>query len=233
MLGKGGVHVIENFLAPSQCEELLTDVERYRTDREPPLIVRREPDRSLYYRVIDGEQVYRFLPRVVRFYSETTQVVRQVSGLDLAPLENRAVSVNINITPVGGEYRWHYDRNAVTAILYLNQVSGGETEMYPGCRVYLGKYKDTIAQRWLDKISRQPVILRRFGKRMCVAPRAGMLIVMRGDQCLHSVRRVESGERINVIMAFDRRGASFKVEKHLDAYLYSQSEAPHFDPNYR
>jgi hypothetical protein len=134
---------------------------------------------------------------------------------------------------LGGEYRWHYDRNAVTGILYLNQVSGGETEMYPGCRIYLGRYKDTIAQRWLDKIPRQPFLLRLFGKKMCVAPRTGMMIVMRGDQCLHSVRRVESGERINIVMAFDRPGASFAVQKHLDSYLYSQSAAPQFDPNYR
>jgi hypothetical protein len=139
----------------------------------------------------------------------------------------------VNITPVGGEYRWHYDRNAVTGILYLNEVSGGETEMYSGCRIYLGRYKDTIAQRWLDKISRQPFLLWLFGNKMCVAPRTGTLIVMRGDQCLHSVRRVESGERVNVIMAFDRPGASFAVQKHLDSYLYSQSAAPQFDPNYR
>jgi hypothetical protein len=40
-----------------------------------------------------------------------------------------------NITPPGGEYRWHYDRNAATAILYLNEVPGGETEMFPNYRL--------------------------------------------------------------------------------------------------
>ena len=233
MLRKGAVRVIENFLAPLQCEELLEEVGKYRLRHEPPLIVRREQERSLCYRVIDGEQIRRHLPQVEQLFLKTTKVVRQVSGLDLTPLENRVASVNVNITPAGGEYRWHYDRNAVTGILYLNQVSVGETEMYPRCRVYLGRYKDTIAQRWLDKISRQPFLLRLFGKKMCVAPRTGMMIVMRGDQCLHSVRRVESGERINIVMAFDRPGASFAVQKHLDFYLYSQSAAPQFDPNYR
>lgn len=37
--------------------------------------------------------------------------------------------------PPGGEYRWHYDRNAVTAILYLNEVPGGETEIFPNFRL--------------------------------------------------------------------------------------------------
>jgi hypothetical protein len=233
MLGKGAVRVIEDFLTISRCEELLEVVAKYRVHHDLPLIVRREQDRSLCYRVIDGEQIHRYLPQAEQLYLETAKVVRQVSGLDLAPLENRGASVNVNITPVGGEYRWHYDRNAVTGILYLNQVSGGETELYPGCRIYLGRYKDTIAQRWLDEISRCPFVLRLFSKKMCVTPRAGMLIVMQGDQCLHSVRAVENGERINIVMAFDRPGASFAVQRHLDSYLYSRSAAPQFDPNYR
>jgi hypothetical protein len=139
MLRKGAVRVIENFLAPLQCEELLEEVGKYRLRHEPPLIVRREQERSLCYRVIDGEQIHRHLPQVEQLYLKTTKVVRQVSGLDLTPLGNRVASINVNITPVGGEYRWHYDRNAVTGILYLNQVSGGETEMYTRCRIYLGR----------------------------------------------------------------------------------------------
>ncbi len=43
-----------------------------------------------------------------------------------------------------------YDRNAVTAILYLNTVSGGETEMYPEYRIHLGKRKGARFQKWLD-----------------------------------------------------------------------------------
>jgi hypothetical protein len=69
------------------------------------------------------------------------------------------------------QYRWHYDRNAVTGILYLNEVSGGETEMYSGCRIYLGRYKDTIAQRWLDKISRHLSSCGYSGRR-CASHRA-------------------------------------------------------------
>ena len=114
------MRVIEDFLTASRCEELLEVVAKYRVDHDLPLIVRRDQDRSLCYRVIDGEQIHRYLPQVEQLYLETAKVVRQVSGLDLAPLENRGASVNVNITPVGGQYRWHYDRNAVTGILYLN-----------------------------------------------------------------------------------------------------------------
>jgi hypothetical protein len=89
MLDKGAVRVIENFLAPSQCEELLEAVVKYRLRHEPPLIVRRERDRSLCYRVIDGEQIHRHLPQVEQLYLKTAKVVRRVSGLDLTPLGNR------------------------------------------------------------------------------------------------------------------------------------------------
>ena len=61
-----------------------------------------------------------------------------------------------------------------------------------------------------------------------------MLIVMQGDRCLHSVRRVEGVEdRINIIMTFDTPGAVFPVEKELDSYLYSKTSTPTFDPNYQ
>jgi hypothetical protein len=45
MLGKGGVQVIENFLAPSQCDEFLQQVEKYRAHRTSP--DRPERSRSL------------------------------------------------------------------------------------------------------------------------------------------------------------------------------------------
>ena len=52
----------------------------------------------------------------------------------MAPIEDAVAARNINVTPPGGEYRWHYDRNAVTAIIYLNEVPGGETEIFANYR---------------------------------------------------------------------------------------------------
>src|SRR6266404_4392987 len=229
-----GVQVLDGYLPTSRCAELRDAVCEYRRDHALPLIDRQERGRSLRYMVIDGERIHRDLPEFEELYADVNGVVDRLAGLALRPLGNRGAGVNVNITPPGGEYRWHYDRNAVTAILYLNESDGGETEMYPNYRVHLGRWKHTRAQRWLDAPLRRDLVTRLFGRKLVVAPHAGRLLAMRGDRCLHSVRPVEgAGERINVVMTFDLPGAVFHVEKNLDPYLYSRDTAPVFDPNYR
>lgn len=231
---KHGLQIIDGFLPPSECARLLQLIDEYKEGHDLPFINRREASRSLRYRVIDGHKVYEHLPSLVQLYGDINNLVTQVSKLALVPLGDQAASVNVNITPPEGEYRWHYDRNAVTAILFLNEVAGGETEMYPNYRIHLGKYKDTRLQRWLDRLLRTSVAVRLFATKVSVAPRQGLLLIMRGDRCLHSVRRVEeSKDRINVIMAYDVPGAIFRQHKDLDSYLYSQTASHSFDPNYR
>lgn len=234
MLGAGGIELVRDFLSDEDCRQLLGDIAEYRATHEVPLIHRPQPGRSLRYLVIDGERIHESFPQLVQLYGRVAQAVRRASGLDLAPLENRAASVNVNITRPGGEYRWHYDRNAVTAILYLNEVSGGQTEMYPNYRLWLGKWKHTRLQRWLDALLQTKWLADRFGHKTEISPRAGLMLMMRGDRCLHSVRPVEGAvDRVNVIMTFDVPRAGCPVEQNLDPYLYSGQAGPSFDPNYR
>jgi hypothetical protein len=233
MFKKTGLYVVKDYLSTAQCDSLLESIADFRKSHELPTIYRPEMERSLKYMVIDGETVHQYFPQLEQLYSDVNKLVREVCSLDLVPLSNRTATVNVNITPVTGEYRWHYDRNAVTAMLYLNEVAGGETEMYPNYRLYLGSKKHTRVQCWLDKLLRLSIILRRFGKKVTVTPRKGLLLVMRGDKCLHSVRPVRGQEeRINVIMAFDTPGAVFPQQQNLDSYLYSLKSKPSFDPNY-
>ena len=228
------LELIDSYLSRAECEAILDSVREFRSSHTLPLIHRKTAGRSLRYFVIDGEMVHESLPALVEIYSGVTRMVQQRFGSELAPLRNRAASVNVNITPPGGEYRWHYDRNAVTAILYLNTVAGGETEMYPDYRIHLGKWKNRAPQRWLDALLQRRPLLNFSGKRTLIAPAQGLLLIMRGDRCLHSVRRVEGiQDRINIVMTFDVPQAEFAVEQNLDPYLYSKKAAPSFDPNYR
>jgi 2OG-Fe(II) oxygenase superfamily len=230
-----GFVVVDGFLGDGDCARLLRRVGAYRDGRSLPLIRRNFPGRALEYMVIDGRAIARHLPELVRLYDTTADFARRTAAMDLAPLDNAAATVNVNLTPPGGEYRWHYDRNAVTAILYLNRVEGGETEMVPDFRLHLGRFKHTALQRRLDRWV-QLRWVRRLARRreIRVAPCPGRLLLMRGDRCLHSVRPV-GGEtdRVNVVMAFDRPGARFAVEEDLDPYLYDSGSDPDFDPNYR
>lgn len=228
-----GIEFVAGFLTAEACAALLDDVARYRTTREPPSIERRQAGRSLRYKVIDGDEIHAHLPRFERLYADVHARVVAACGPRLAPLANRAAAVNVNITPPGGEYRWHYDRNAVTGILFLNRVQGGETECYPNYRLHLGRFKASAAQRFFDRLLQAGPLLRRFGRLHVVPPEPGALLLMRGDRCLHSVRPVAGeAERINVILTFDRPGARFPQQADLDPYLYSTRSGPSFDPNY-
>jgi hypothetical protein len=154
--------------------------------------------------------------------------VKKVFGEWIEPLGDKQVACNVNITQPGGSYRYHYDRNAVTVILYLNETRGGETECYPNHRLNL-----IYLQREVDRVFENPMFRRVFGKQILVRPRAGRLLVMRGDRCLHSVREVSgNADRINIVMSYDVKGARHANSHHLNSYLYSGAIVHHGDPNY-
>ena len=226
--------VIDSYLPPAECRDLLATIDRFRAEHELPLIHREERDRSLRYFVMDGHAIRRSCPALVGLYARVAETARQTTGLDLVPMRNETANLNVNITPRGGEYRWHYDRNAVTALLYLNSVEGGQIEVYPNYRIYLGRWSTTRWQRLLDRFLRLAAVRRVVGKPAVISPRPGLLVIMRGDRTLHSVRAVAgSQERICVVMSFDDPRTAGAQAKDLDGYLYSTAESRKTgDPNY-
>lgn len=132
-----------------------------------------------------------------------------------------------------GTYRYHYDRNAVTAILYLNETEGGETECYPNDRLDFWKATHPRLQRRLDSLLQTRVLRRLSLKETWVRPETGKLLIMQGDRCLHSVLPVRGRrERINVVMAYDYPRAQTSVADELNDYLYEPKQVQTPDPNY-
>jgi hypothetical protein len=228
-----GFVIEDGFLSESECEGLLAAVDNYRKDFAVPEIYRNVKGRPLKYSVIDGEAICRYLPAIHELIAKVLTVVRKTSGEDVVPLEDGRVACNVNITGRGGSYRWHYDRNRFTALLYLNEVTGGETEMYPNYRINVGSSRTSRTQKLFDACLRSSLIRRLFGRKRIVEPKAGRLLIMKGDSCLHSVRPVESDvDRINIILSYDAPGRIYDVAAGLDSYLYSPAEAAASDPNY-
>ena len=230
---KAGYAVIDEFLTAEQCQDILEQIANYRNSNEVVEVYRPRRERSLHYFVINGEQIEGNFPQIQQLYQDVGKVAIEVSGQNLIPLNNKIPAVNINIVRPGGEYRWHYDRNAVTALLYLNTVEGGEIELYPNYRIALGSQKFTVLQRVFDELLQLRLVRHLFSNKISVKPRAGMLLIMRGDRCLHSVTPVAGDqERINVVMSYDKPGAQVSVEKGLDSYLYTTKKQVSSDPNY-
>lgn len=227
---QAGIFIQRNYLDEKTCDLLLAQIESYRQSNTVPTVFRKVKGRSLNYQVIDGIDISQHLQDLVQVYQRINEFVNQIYGQLLYPLESEKVRLNVNITPVGGEYRWHYDRNRLTAILYLNEVEGGETDIYPNFRI---KVKNPTLQRHLDNLLMQKWVRNTFTKLQTVRPQKGTLVLMLGNQSLHSVRTVlGSTDRINIIASFDDMGKSFNVSPLLDNYLYQEKAELKSDPNY-
>lgn len=227
-----GFQAVERYADEVATAGLLAAVEAYLAHHELPVIERRHGARRLCYQVIDGLQVARDLPGLLDVYEAVNAEVDARLGVHVVPVAEPVARVNVNITPPGGSYRWHYDRNAVTATLYLNRVVGGELELCPGYRLSRGAGAGALG-RAADRALQWRGVMRVLGHKVVVHPEPGLLVLMRGDRCLHSVAAVTGGAcRYNLVMAFDDAGSAPRAAGALDAYLYSQEDVG-ADPNYR
>ncbi len=225
--------LLEGFLEPNRCRQILEAIAAFRQNVALPEIYRPARERSLRYSVINGRQIAEAFPDFHELGRKIQGLAEANSGLTLQPMRDELVAINVNITKPGGEYRWHYDRNVLTAILFLNQVEGGETEIYPGYRLRLKGRKHSRMQRRLDNLLMGRWLRRCFGKKVSFAPRAGNLLLMRGDECLHSVRPVDGDrDRINILFSYETPGAEHPQAEGLDAYLYTAQPSAGRDPNY-
>jgi hypothetical protein len=221
--------VRDEFIDTQTAARALEVVEQFRREFQLPVVSRPARQRPLVYSVIDGFQILDHLPEIQALHANATRLVKELFADSLEPLADAQVACNINITQPGGTYRYHYDRNAVTAILYLNETSGGETECYPNYRLRV----PSVLQRGVDRVFENRVVRRVFGRQVLVRPRTGRLLVMRGNNCLHSVREVKGDrDRINVVMSYDVRGARYANEERLNSYLYRPDAVEMRDPNY-
>ena len=216
-----GYCLIDDFLTPQECEKLLLQIADFRRGHELKRIVRKVKERSLDYFVIDGNQIKADLPDVVALANGMNSFVNELDTTELIPLRDGRAALNVNITPPGGEYRWHYDRNRVTSLLYLNNVGDGEIEFCPRFRIKFPMNTPDVLQEATDSLLRQKWMRKVFAKTVRVPPRPGRLLIMRGDICLHSVRPVTGHQwRFNLVMAYDSPENTYSKNAELDTYLY-------------
>lgn len=226
-----GYLAVERYADEPTTADLLGSVEAYLADHDLPIIRREHGGRGLCYQVIDGGRVVRDLPGLLDVYEAVNAEVNERLGVHVVPVAEPLARVNVNITPPGGSYRWHYDRNTLTATLYLNGVDGGELELCPNYRLSRGAGASLVG-RTADRVLEWRGVMWAFGHKVVIRPEPGLLVVMRGDRCLHSVATVTGPEcRVNLVMAFDEVGHAARPAAQLDTYLYSQDDV-RSDPNY-
>lgn len=229
---KEGVTLQPNFLTVAECEKHCQSVLELNRAVGLPLIERQVRERSLRYKVVDGLIIAKAIPEIDDLTKRVESALEHTCGPGLRPLGDVVAARNVNVTPPGGEYRWHYDRNAVTAILYLNEVPGGETEIFANYRLLFRRGRHPRLQQWLDDLLRLRLVRRLFGHQRLVTPHQGTLLIMRGNTTLHSVRAVLGTEdRIAAVLSFDFPGDE-NQRSALNNYLYTSAPPVEGDPNY-
>ncbi len=222
---RDGFLVIDSFLQEAECEAIRATVDEL-SGRDRLIKVDRVGRTSVSrFATINGTELERSIPRVAGAYAEVADFVRAIASDDLTPLENRAIGVSINVTSPGQQFAMHYDRNAVTAVIYLNSVeSGGQMEFYPKHRLFLGTRSNPFLKRLqhvLDVGTKTSLWKRLSGQRHLVSPTAGRMLVFRGNRCLHGVRPVEGTvARYSLQLAYDLPAVSFARSETTDYYGY-------------
>ncbi|HEY1763208.1 MAG TPA: 2OG-Fe(II) oxygenase [Acidimicrobiales bacterium] len=229
---KEGVAIMPNFLSAEEAEKYCESVLALDRAVGLPLIERQVRERSLRYKVVDGRIIAEALPEIDDLTTRVEEALERTCGPGLQPIDDAVAARNINVTPPGGEYRWHYDRNAATAIIYLNEVPGGETEIFPNFRLLFRGGRYQRMQQRLDDLLRLRLVRRLFGHQRLVVPHQGTMVIMRGNTTLHSVREVLGTEdRIAVVLAYDFPGQG-NQRSALNSYLYTSASPAEGDPNY-
>lgn len=223
---RDGVLVIDTFLTPPECVAIIAAVDEL-NERERLIRVDRVGRMSVSsFATINGAELEQAIPRVAELYSEVGKFVRETISEELVPLENRAIGLSINVTGPGQQFAMHYDRNAVTAVIYLNTVEqGGQMECYPRwSRLLLGSRANPYLKRLqhlLDLTTKSAVWKWLSGQRRTVSPQAGRMIVFRGNRCLHGVRPVGgTATRYSLQLAYDMPTTSFGRSETTDYYGY-------------
>lgn len=150
---------------------------------------------TLKYRVVTGEMIRDHFVELFKFYcsQSTLKWMATVIGANKLFTSNHITSaININSMQQPTErYPWHFDAIPYTAMLYLTSSEvgqGGALEVYPNLKI-AGKAPSEAELNSTEKLQ--------------IVPEAGMLILMNGACCYHSVAPLlKSANRLSVPMVF-------------------------------
>lgn len=150
----------------------------------------------------NGARLMAASPLVAPLESELIGLTNWLSGIEYLPLDNRAIGASANVTPAGGGFATHFDRQEISAIAYLNRVEGGELHLWPGLRKW--------EPQWLGRhAARVTMFLTTVLRPVGIAPTKGSVLLF-NKFTPHRVAQVHSTyPRVSIIFGLDRPGVSF------------------------
>jgi len=207
---KNGYLILEKVITPNICDSW--KLTALRIAQAAARTVRKENGSDvLRYRVLTGDTIKDRWPQLYDFYSHPElrswiSGVTGTEGIALSPHLQSAININVLSEP-GEVYRWHFDAEPYTALLYLSDSEpddGGFLEFYPNAN--------------LESSETLPV-----ERKVKFLPRQGSLVLMDGTRCYHRVSPIlRRHERVSIPMVFPAQARQARPE-NLDSYLYDQA----------
>jgi hypothetical protein len=118
------------------------------------------------YKVMDMEKVIQYFPELVLFYYSMLPLISVITHTEVITSPHPGSEIVIKVYEGSGATQgWHYDTNAITALLYLTTNQEGSTS----CKIQ----KHHPSQKELKTKIRK------------IYPRAGSLLLMKGREVWH------------------------------------------------
>ena len=223
-----GYLLIDNFLSSAELTEIELKINSIYLGGDILVVNKKNLLRTQKFYTLLGSEVLKKIPIINQIFEHRVKdLLDGLFGPKFVPLENKDIGVSLNITPQSGSLSFHYDRNEITAILYIQDCEdGGELELFPRFRILLPyRYNSVIKffQRIFDVLLRTPLLLKfRSQQRFIITPRKNCLLIMQGSRCLHRVLPVFGDRsRIAFVFCYDKPLVVWSRHNAKDYYGYN------------
>jgi hypothetical protein len=184
----------------------------------------------------NGDALITACPEVAEIERGLLEWISDISGTAWVALDNRSIGISLNVTPPGGGFATHTDRNAITIVLFLNDADGGALHVYPAFPVLFGReLQGAMRSPWVHLLrlhaikrlntSRIPLAgaaHRLLFRPVRINPKAGTVAAFT-KLSDHRVDPVAPGSlRVALVVAGDQLGVSFREGQRY--YGYGQDE---------
>jgi hypothetical protein len=167
---------------------------------------------GIHMKTLNGDALLAACPSVIRIYDETLGLLRKaMPGLHEIPQRPIGISANY-LEGKSDQFRMHFDRHQVTAIVYLNDVPSMPLVMYPNVR---GDPILTGTKAPFDLAKMTPYV---------IEPRANTGVVFYGRRTYHGVenraaqgRAAASVKRYSLQFGFDRDPYDYEGQSYYGA----------------
>jgi hypothetical protein len=221
-LKKYGFLEVDKYITQEECTKIIEDVEKINAIGKLITVDSSKAGES-FFQTVNGNSLIDASDICLSIRDATLSQLNSGFDKSLKNILNTKIGISINRTPEEGMFVKHFDRNKITAVIYLSSCIGGEMVSFPRIRLLLPwRYKRgfKMVQLILDKIIHTSLYQRCLSKPIITIPKPGKVIFFEGARTLHGVQMVEQGStpRYSLQLAYDDNQNSFGDKDTKDYY---------------